>query len=109
MKVKDIELGYSYVNCCLFDRSEFTIYVFIPKFLNLKINTEELIPVENIEKEDSKVLGLENNTNISDYNIYKYYKIFSDLTCFSIDEYTPNKYYRKVLIDLKNKNILKLA
>lgn len=107
MKIyNNIELGYSYINYCLVSMSEFIIYVLIPKTLNLEINTKELIPIENIEKETDEILGLEEITDVSDYKVYKYYKTFSDCTCFSIDDNYARQYYRRVLIDLKSKNIL---
>lgn len=92
----NIELGYNYIDCCLYDMSKFTIYVLIPKQLNPEINQNILSLVNN----DVEILGLSDSINISDYNIYEYYEIFSTLTNYSKEE--PRSLYTQVLKKIKN-------
>lgn len=89
MKINNIELGYdTYYSYCIYAMTEVTVYVLIPKQLNPEINPNILKLISDNSK--INIHGLEEDTNISDYNIYEYYKTFESVLV------EPHKYYKQI-------------
>lgn len=99
MKLNHIELGYDTYMGNIYCITDITVYVLIPKFLNPKINPNILKLKENLD--NVNILGLEEDTNISDYNVYEYYKTFQSIAV------EPSKCYKQTYPDIID--ILKLA